>query len=298
MTSIFSAVIPVMLIILVGLLAGYTLPIQIQSLSLIAIYILYPALIFDSFYQTNISIESVTGLLVGFIITSCLVYVGVLFISKLFNLSSSTKTAFMATALFPNNGNMGLPITTFALGIGGLEIAILYMIFSSILMFCIGPILLQGKTILHGIRRALESPLVWSILMGMFWRIYSLNLPLQLYTSIHKLGEAAIPIALLLLGIQLTQTHWQFGTQELISVAMRLLLAPLIAYIVGTNLHLNNLNLQVLVIQSSMPTAVSSLVLITECDGDNNFVARTIIMSTLMSFLTIPLILGLLNFTS
>ena len=73
MTSIFSAVVPVMLIILVGLLAGYTLPIQIQTLSLITLYILYPALIFNSFYQTNISIESGTGLLIGFIIRSCLV---------------------------------------------------------------------------------------------------------------------------------------------------------------------------------------------------------------------------------
>ena len=297
MTSIFSAVVPVMLIILVGLLAGYTLPIQIQTISLLTLYILYPALIFDSFYQTNISVESGTGLLIGFTITSCLVYLSVLLISKIINVASSTKTAFMATVLFPNNGNMGLPITTFALGLVGLEIAILYMICSSIFMFCIGPILLQGKTIFYGIRRALESPLVWSILIGLVWRIYSLNLPLQLSTSIHKLGEAAIPLALLLLGIQLTKTRWQFGTKELMSVFMRLLLAPLIAYIVGTNLHLNNLNLQVLVIQSSMPTAVSSLVLITEFEGDNNFVARTIIMSTLMSFLTIPLLLWFLNFT-
>ena len=193
---------------------------------------------------------------------------------------------------------MGLPITTFALGVVGLQIAILYMICSSILMFCIGPILLQGKSIIYGISRALSSPLVWSILIGIAWRIYSLHLPPQLYTSIQKLGEAAIPIALLLLGIQLSKTHGQFGTKELISVFMRLLLAPLIAYIVGTNLNLDNLNLQVLVIQSSMPTAVSSLVLISEFEGDNNFVARTIVMSTLMSFLTIPGIIWLLNFAS
>ena len=298
MGSILSAVVPVMLIILVGLLAGYTLPIQIQTLSLITLYILYPALIFDSFYQTNISIESGIGLLIGFIITSCVVYVSVVLISKITNLSSSTKTAFMATALFPNNGNMGLPITTFVLGTVGLKIAILYMLFSSIFMFCIGPILLQGKTIIDASIKALESPLVWSILVGIIWRIYSLNLPLQLYTGIQKLGEAAIPIALLLLGIQLTKTHWQFGTKELMSVILRLVIAPLIAYIVGTNLHLNNLNLQVLVIQSSMPTAVSSLVLIAEFDGDNNFVARTIVMSTLMSFVTIPGIIWLLKFTS
>ena len=84
MTSIFSAIVPVMLIILVGYLAGYTFlnvqdtslsksrqeraSIQIQTISQLTLYILYPALIFDSFYQTNISIESATGLLIGFFV--------------------------------------------------------------------------------------------------------------------------------------------------------------------------------------------------------------------------------------
>ncbi len=314
MTSIFSAIVPVMLIILVGYLAGYTFlnvqdtslsksrqeraSIQIQTISQLTLYILYPALIFDSFYQTNISIESATGLLIGFFVTSCLIYGSILLVAKVINLSLSTQKAFIATVLFPNNGNMGLPIITFALGNIGLKIAILYMIGSSILMFCIGPILLQGKTIIYGLRRALELPLAWSILIGILWRFFSLNLPLPLHTSIQTVGEAAIPLALLLLGIQLAKTRLQFGTRELISVFMRLLLAPLIAYLVGINLHLNNLNLQVLVIQSAMPTAVSSLVLITEFEGDSDFVARTIVMSTLIGFLTIPLIIWLFKFNA
>lgn len=290
-----SAVVPVMLIILVGYIAGRTLSIQIQTLSQLTLYILYPAIILDSFYQTDISFENAKSLLISYVITYCLIYVSVELASKIASFPSSTKTAFMASVLFANNGNMGLPIITFALGNTGLKIAILYMICSSILMFCVGPILLQGKAIIYGVRRALELPLVWSIIIGIALRISSLKILPQLYSGVQKLGEAAIPIALLLLGIQLAKTRWQFGTRELISVAMRLLLAPLIAYIVGTNLHLDSLNLQVLVIQSGMPTAVSSVVLINEFDGDTNFVARTIIMSTLISFITIPLMTWLLN---
>lgn len=295
MTSMVSAVVPVMLIILVGLLAGSTLSIQIQTLSQLTLYILYPAIILDSFYQTDISFDSAKSLLIGYVVTYCLIYISIRLFSKLGSLPSATRTAFIASVLFPNNGNMGLPIITFALGDTGLKIAIIYMICSSILMFCIGPILLQGKTVIYGIRRALELPLVWSIIIGVSLRISSLTIPTPLYAGIHKLGEAAIPMALVLLGIQLGQTRWQFGIKELISVVMRLLLAPLIAYIVGTNLHLDSLNLQVLVLQTGMPTAVSSVVLINEFDGDTNFVARTIIMSTLISFITIPLLIWLLN---
>ena len=295
MTSILSAIFPVMLIILIGYLTGLTLPLQSQTLSQLILYILTPALIIDSFYRTNISIESAVGLPFGFILTSILIYIQVVIIAKLTKLSLSKKKAFIATILFPNNGNMGLSVVIFALGDAGLKIAILYMICSSILMFCVGPMMLQRKKFIHNLKIVFKLPLAWSILIGIAWRLSSIKIPFQLDTSIQKIGEAAIPIALIFLGIQLAKTNFEFGIQELLSVFMRLLIAPLIAYIVGISLRLNILDLQVLVIQSAMPTAVNSLVLITEFGGDTNFVARTITMSTIMSFFTLPIVLWLLS---
>lgn len=72
---------------------------------------------------------------------------------------------------------------------------------------------------------------------------------------------------------------------------MRLLVAPLIAYLVGRTLSLEGLDLQVLVLQSAMPTAVNTFVLVTEFGGDAAWVARTVMISTLMSFVTLPLVL-------
>ena len=72
---------------------------------------------------------------------------------------------------------------------------------------------------------------------------------------------------------------------------MRLLISPLIAYAVGQGLRLPELDLQVLVLQSAMPTAVNSVVLVTEFGGDAPRVARTVVVSTLMGFLTLPLVL-------
>ena len=72
---------------------------------------------------------------------------------------------------------------------------------------------------------------------------------------------------------------------------MRLLVAPLIAYLVGRTLGLEALDLQVLVVQSAMPTAVNTFILVTEFGGDAAWVARTIVISTLMSFVTLPLVL-------
>jgi predicted permease len=107
----------------------------------------------------------------------------------------------------------------------------------------------------------------------------------------EELGRAAIPIALLLLGMQLASTQFRLGKYELFATGIRLLLAPAIAYAVGLALHLKGLDIQVLILQSAMPAAVNTVVLVTEFGGDASRVARTIVVSTLLGFLTLPTML-------
>jgi hypothetical protein len=197
----------------------------------------------------------------------------------------------MATTLFPNNGNLGLPLIDFALGSAGLERAIVYMIGSSILMFGVAPALLQGHSLDYGMRLTLKLPLIWAMLAGLSLHWLGIQLPLKLDEGIAQLGEAAIPIALLLLGMQLASTSFKVGKYELFATLLRLILAPLIAYGVGVALHLQGLDLQVLILQSAMPVAVNTVVLATEFGGDASRVARTIVISTLLGFLTLPAIL-------
>ncbi|VEP12716.1 putative permease [Hyella patelloides LEGE 07179] len=301
MVALLPAVLPVGLIILIGFIANKAISLERQTLSQLILYILSPALVIDSLYRTSLSLESSIGLLVGFAITSCLVYLVAKIVSRITGFSSSLKTALIATSLFPNNGNMGLPIVTFALGTAGLERAIVYMIGSSILMFCFGPAIIQGKGIIKGLKLIVKLPLLWAILLGLGLRIISLTIPnfqfpFDLDLGIQKLGEAAIPIALILLGMQLAYTKFTLGLKELLAASIRLLIAPSIAFGVGSFLNLASLDLQVLVLQSAMPTAVNSLILVTEFGGNKNFVARSIITSTLFCFLTIPFILWLLRF--
>jgi malate permease and related proteins len=282
MSALLPAIIPVAFIIAIGYLAGRTLSLE---------YILAPALVADGLYRTTLSIQSSVGLLVGFAIISLLLYAIAWIISHVFNLSPSLQKSLVAIALLPNNGNMGLPFIDFALGAAGLERAIVYMIGSSILLFGIAPALLTGNGIGYGLRLTLKLPLIWAMLGGLSLRLLNVQLPLGFDEAIAQLGRAAIPIALLLLGMQLANTSFSVGRYELFATAIRLLLAPLIAYAVGRFLHLKGLDLQVLILQSAMPAAVNTVVLVTEFGGDANRVARTIVISTLLGFLTLPAIL-------
>ena len=293
MTTLLPAVLPVGLIILIGFVVGRTLPLQRSTLSQLTLYVLSPALVVDSLYRTQLSLASSGKLLIGFALTSALIYILVWIVSKLFGFSSSLRKGITAIVIFPNNGNMGLPVVTFALGAAGLDRAIVCMLGSSFLMFCLGPAIIRGKGFIRGLKLTLKLPLIWAIIFGVGLRLLSVELPWELDGGIQRLGAAAIPIALIVLGIQLSETRFQPRATEFLVAIARLLIAPALSYGFGRLLQLETLDLQVLVLQSAMPTAVNSFIIVSEFGGDKDLVARAIVTSTLMSFVTLPMVLWL-----
>lgn len=291
MDPLLPAILPVAAIVSIGFLAGRMLSWEHQTLSQLSTYILAPALVADGLYRTALSPSSAAGLLVGFACVSLLLYGGIGGLSRLLRLPPDTQKSLMATTLLPNNGYLGLPLIAFALGPAGLERAIIYTIGSSILMFGIFPALLEGSGLGRGLRLTFKLPLIWAMLAGASLHAFRIPLPLPLDEAMEQLGQAAIPVALLVLGMQLADTQLRVGHYEIAATAIRLLVAPSIAGAVGALLHLTGLDWQVLVLQSAMPAAVNTVVLVTEFGGDGPRVARTIVVTTLLSFLTLPAIL-------
>lgn len=76
---------------------------------------------------------------------------------------------------------------------------------------------------------------------------------------------------------------------------LRLLLAPLLAHGVGALLGLGSLEHKVLVLQSAMPTAVNAFLMSQAFGGEAARAARSVVATTLLSFLTLPLVLWLLG---
>ncbi|MDB9515382.1 AEC family transporter [Roseofilum reptotaenium CS-1145] len=291
MNVILSALVPVTFIISIGMIAGRTLTLERSTLSQLAVYILTPALISSSLYQARLSTDSTLGLIIGYLITCLLIYGVSLGISKLLRLKSGMETSFIATSLFANTGNMGLPFATFALGEAGLDRAIVCLIVSSLIIFSTGPALLQGGGLRDSLRLIVRLPLIWAMIAGLVLRVFSIDLPLRLDNGLDLLGSAAIPIALIVLGIQLSTTTFKIGLYEGVTAIIRLLVAPAIAYSVGRSLGLEVLDVQVLILQSAMPTAVNTVVLVTQFGGDASWAARTVVVSTVMALVTLPLVL-------
>ena len=293
MTVLITALLPVSLIILIGFIAAHYLSLEQKTLSQLFVYILSPALLVSSLYRTQLSTQSIAGLLGGFALISVILYCVATTLGKILKLKPDIQKSLIATTILPNTGNLGLSVNAFVYGETGLERAIVYLIGAAILMFAITPALLRGGGLNAGVKLTLKLPIFWAAIAGFALRLLAIKVPENIYLTVNQLGMASISLGLLILGKQLAVTSPRIGFYEIAASSLRLLLAPIVAYGVGRALQLEGLDLQVLILQSSMPVAVSSLIMVTEFGGNPALVARTVVVSTLLSFLTLPLVINL-----
>jgi predicted permease len=239
------------------------------------------------------SIEEAIRLLLGYVLSTSIIYGLVLIVSNFLKLSTDDDKGLLAISLCPNNGNMGLSIIAFSLGEEGLERAVMYMIFSSIVLFGVLPVMLKGDKFSTTLKSLWKLPLIWSMFIGIALYFTNITLPFNIGKSVEWLGISSIPIALIILGMQLSKTKFEFGMTEFYATIARLAIAPLIAYGIGIMVGLEGLDLKVLTLQTAMPTAVNAVIMVKEFGGNTIMVARTIIISTLLSFATLPFIIWL-----
>ncbi len=296
--SVVSAVFPVGCIVLIGFIFGKKFSIDEPTLSRLALYVLFPALLTDIIYRTTISIEDGIEMFVAFGLTYILLCLIAWGIGRKLGFSAAVQKSLVATTALPNAGNMGLSVTLFALGEAGLERAIIYLISWNLIVLSTMPAILKGGGFWSGIIFTLKLPIIGGMILGLILNILDIKLPLKLDDGLHLLREAAIPVALLLMGIQIANNRFQSGTYELGASLMRLLGGAMAAYFVGKLLSLEILDLQVLVLQSAMPSALASFLIVSEFGGDAPRTSRVVVVSTLLSFLTLPLVLWAIGATS
>ncbi|GIW32016.1 MAG: transporter [Meiothermus sp.] len=295
MEALLNTVVPVAFIVLMGYLVGKRIDFDLQTLSKLSIYVLVPVLIFDAMLRAKLTGASVLGITAAFFIASAGLYGAALGLSRWLRLDKGATKTLIASATFPNSGNMGLSLTFFALGQPGLDRAIVFFIASSVLMFGLGPAFLRGGGFLQSLVFTLKLPLFWALAGGLLVRGLGIPLPLGLDEGVHLLGQACIPVMLLTLGIQIARSRPEWGRFELQASGLRLLAAPLLAGVAGWALGLERLDIQVLVLQSAMPIAVNAFLMAGEFGGDGPRAARAVVASSVLSFATIPLVLLLIG---
>jgi predicted permease len=291
-----NGVAPAFLLILVGILIGPLAIPGLASINRLALYATVPALVLVSLTEAEISLAGAATLLSGHA-----PYLLVMFVlASLFGarLASPSRRAVMATGMFVNSANLMLPISLFTLGEAGFVRAVVLYVFVTILLYTLGPLVLAGR---EGFRERsplalLKLPVIWAALLGLALNLLGVVPPLGLWRGVSLLADAAIPLVLLLLGLQVRRSGLRRPRlASLAAAGFKLLVGPLVGYGAGWLLGARGLDLTVLTLLAAMPPAVNNLLLAIEFGGDAEQVAETLVLATALSLLTITVVLRLLT---
>ncbi|MGA0077629.1 MAG: AEC family transporter, partial [Pelagibacteraceae bacterium] len=191
--------------------------------------------------------------------------------------------------ILPNCGNMGLPICLFAYGKLGMGIASAISAFIIISHFTFG-IFLASKKI--SFKVLIESTPVYAVLISVVLLYYNIKAPVFIENTAFLLAYSTIAMILMSLGIALTKLKVFSFKNAIISTFARLFLGPIIGLLIIYLFDLSGVAAGVLFIQTAMPSAILTYLVGSMYSSKEavNSIASTIVVSTILSFFTIPII--------
>ena len=285
--KLFEVLFPVFFIIGIGYYLGKKNPkLDTTFIANFAANIGSPAMVFYAVTTTGISFNifaeyfwySVIAIL-GFAIT------GIIFL-KFLNKDIVTE---LPPFILPNTGNMGLPLCLFAYGTQGLGVSAAISALIILCHFTLGIFLADRKFSLQVI---IKSPPFYAIIVAVFLLYYDLELPGFVENTTFLLMYATIFLILMSLGIALTRLKVFSLNKAIFSSIGRVIVGPIIGYLLILYFDLEGYAAGVLLIQCSMPSAVLNYLVASIYSPKKivDSVASTIVVSTLMSFITIPIV--------
>lgn len=283
MSQIFDTVIPIFIITFVGYLFGRSkFEIHVTTLGTVVIMTALPALIFSSLTTMDLSIERLNEVFLAAIV--CMVVSAILSfgVVKLFGLSVRT---FLPSLMFPNSGNLGLPLAYLAFGDLGLTLAIAYFVVVAFLQHTVGMTIASGKYNLGSLGR---QPLIYSIVGVLIVLGFDLTVPTFIISTTEMLGGMMIPGMLILLGNSLASLRISDAGPAIIVAVSRLLIGVTAALAVVWVLDLSGPLAGVVFLLSSMPTAIVPYIYAQRYRPDPEKIAGAIVVSTLLTFALFP----------
>ncbi len=196
--------------------------------------------------------------------------------------------AYLPCMLFPNSGNMGLPVCLFALGDAGLALGVAWFMVISVLHFTVGVAMFSGGSNWAALFR---SPLFVSIVLAGVLLVFPWQPPRWLFNTVDLLAGMTIPLMLLALGYSLSQLRivaWRTG---LLFALVRNGFGLGAGMIAATVFGLQGAERGVVLLQASMPVAVFNYLFAATHDRQPGAVGTLVVISTLLSFLMLPLVL-------
>ena len=309
--SIFaSAILPIVLIATVGVVLGRLRDVEPGPLNTAVVYVLAPALVLHSLMATELAGGTLLKLAAGVAAFTLGMAAIVELSGRLLGVDEATLSALVLVSTFPNAGNYGIPVSDFAFGTVGRGVAVLYVAAQSVLMYTVGVYVASrggGSAGLGAVKRVFRIPLIYAVAVGLLARALNL-VPAADSTAMETLqlvGDASIPVMLLILGIQLANTDFGAALPQItVATLGKMVVAPVVAVGVALLLGFDQPTVaRTFVLESAMPAAVTPLVLLIEFADDvevggvsaPEFVSTVVAVTTVLSVPALTLLISVLQ---
>lgn len=270
-----------------------------KKLSQLLLMVTAPMLIFTSFlmeYESEKLINALYVIVLGIV----MFIISIIIAEKVFfTKQPQGKRAVIKTAMvFSNCGFMGFPLINSieTLGQEGIFYASMYLVVFNIAMWTYGMAVFTGNANFD-IKKALTTPAMIAVYVGIPIFLFQINIPFPIKNAAEMTGNMTTPLAMIIIGAIIESANLKEAISDVqvyILSGIRLLVMPLIAYVLFMFIDVPKIAADICIIVLAMPASVNAAVFSEQFDAEPLFASKVVTVSTLLSIITIPIILLLL----
>lgn len=306
MGLVFTALVPVFLTIALGVgLRRSLLPngAHWEGLERLTYFILFPALLFISAVRADLSEVNVVAVC-GALISALVLLSGgiVLFHKRLVTALATDGPAF--TSLFQGAVRWNTYIT-FAVvgglfGTKGITVAAIAVVVMIPLVNIFSVLVLArfvGRappTAGYVLGQLVRNPFIWACGLGILVDVMAIPLPRVLLEFMDILGRASLALGLIVVGGGLDlKALARPPAVVLMSLALKLVVKPILAVAFALAFGLSGLELAVVAIAAAVPSAPNGYVLARQMGGDAPLLAQMLTLQIIAAAATLPVVIWL-----
>jgi malate permease and related proteins len=293
MVSMFETLVAIIAPVLICAALGYGWAksgrrYDVEIVTVLATSISLPALVFTTLVETQIEITAL-GKMVAAAVAATFLFGAVG--AAVLKLARIPLRSFLPAMMFPNVGNMGLPLAALGFGEAGLALAIVFFAVSVVLQITIGVALAAGTVSPRALARI---PALYAVAGAIVILAGGLEAPAWLLNTTRILGGMLVPLMLITLGVSLAGLKVGNLSRGLGLALLRFALGIGAGLGVGYAFGLEDTARAILILQSAMPVAVINFLFAQRYGTDPAEVAGLVVISTLFGFATLPFLIGAL----
>jgi malate permease and related proteins len=309
---LLNILLPILVMVGLGAWLRWKFQIDLGTLTKLNIYLFVPAFVFDKVANSKLPWSDMGGVVLITLVQVATLGIVVWGIGRAFNVSRKSLCAVALAVMFYNSGNFGLPLAQLAYpGHGGAGAAkdggavqAFVVMVQNVLTFTLGLWIAasaHGASVAHVFVRILRLPVLYILAAALGARLWldadpGRALPTLIDKPVEYLSAGLVPVALVTLGAQLAmRPHWPRWRPVGLVLFLRLILGPAQMALMLWGFHAigwRALDLwpwpaELLILTAAVPTAVNTLLLTLELDGDAALAADCVFWTTVFSCLTI-----------